>query len=285
MSYPVTYVDGALTSWGSTNFYSNLLSKIVPASAKLALQGSAHDTTALGTATQTQIVGLAQCTASIQAQGFATPRVGNAGTVTIAGGGAWTYGLHVQSWELNIVAEERDITEMTAAPTWMSWRPDGPVKITGKLTMRADSATAGPLPNLIGDTLATVTLKYGADVAADQVASAANGALLRNVNMTLQKGSLTMYEADFETATGVWTPTGTNSIFPLTGTGNVASGFGLPLWAQGGAAVGAMVVTVASGHTYSLADSFWKSIRLQCAVGSPVELNIEARATGAVTAA
>lgn len=276
MGYATTGAEGSVVSWGSANFYSALLAAIKPVGARITVTNRDNDITGLGVEQAVMLPGLSEWTASLSAFAFATPRLGNVGTVTFSAGG---YAVHVQSWEVTFTALEHDVTEFASTPasgpTWMAFRPDGPVTVSGKLTCRADSATALVLPHQVGASLPTLTLVYGDEAVDDQIAGTA---LLKQLGASVQKGQLNMAEYSFD-GSGSWTPAGTSS--PLG-----SSAIGIPLWSQGGAAVGALVVATKTGSkTLSGADSFWKSITIRCAVGAPVELNVEVRGTSTLTMA
>lgn len=278
MGYPTTGSEGRVASWGSANFYSVLLSKITPAGFTIDLSKDEHDITGMNVAAAAMLPGLGNWSASISALALATPRLGNVGTVVWSSGG---YALHVESWEWTITAGAvHDITEMAAVPAsgpvWRAFRPDGPVKVTGRVNCRTDSATALTALALPTDAAATLTLLYADEATDDQVSGSA---YLTKLGVNQRKGSLTTAQYSF-VGSGAWTPAGTNS--PL---GSAA--LGVPLWNQGSGTPGAIVFDTLASSTRTLtgSDSFWKSITIRCAVGAPVELNVEVQGTGSLTPA
>lgn len=276
MGYPNTGSEGTVVSWGSANFYSVLLSRVAPFSASFQVNGEDIDITQLNSETFSVLSGLTDWSATLEAFGFATPRLGNVGTVTYSSGG---YVLHAYEWEWNIETEQvHDITELAttppSGPTWRSFRPDSS-KVTGTIRCRADSATALAIPHQVGTALPTLTLVYGDSATDEQVSGTAR---IQQLGVAVRRGSLTEVDYSF-TGSGAWTPAGTGSIFG-------SSAFGVPLWSQGGAAAGALVVDTKSSATRKTitgADSFWRRISLRCAVGEAVSLTVDVQGVGSLT--
>jgi len=276
MGYPNTGSEGAVVSWGSTNFYSTLLAAISPNSAIVSVNGEDIDVTELDDDFYSTINGLSDWSVQLEAFGFATPRLGNVGTVTWPTTG---YVLHAYAWEWRIeTTQVHDITELASSPAsgpvWRSFRPDS-TRVSGTVRCRADSATALPVPHQPGVAIPTLTLVYGDDTADQQISGAAR---IRNITTSIRTQSLTDVDIAF-TGTGAWTPAGTSSALG-------SSAFGIPLWSQGSTAQGAIVIDTKSSATRKTltgVDSFWRSITIRCAVGEAVSMSIDIQGTGSLT--
>lgn len=278
MGYVTTGAEGTVVSLGSTNFYSDLLSRWTPMSARLRIESESHDITGMDVESAVKLAGLYSWTVEISGMAHATPQIGNVGSVAFSAGG---YALHVRSYNLNIQAREIDITELTGPPqgTGVSrvWRPDGPIEISGDIETMADSSTSPVLPAHVANpsSLPTVTLGYG-DFGTDN--TIAGGAQLTALDVSVAKGQENTYDYSF-VGSGAWTPAGTTN--PLGGTA-----LGIPLWNAGGSVVGPIVIATLTGtKTFTGADSFWTRLGIRTAVGSPIELNATLRGTGAITIA
>lgn len=276
MGYRTQGSQGAFTSWGSTNFYSALKAAITPAGIVVTVENEDHDITNLGVEAAVMLPGLASWTAQVDALAFATPRMGNVGTVTF---GAGTAPVHIDEWEWTIQCGVVDITEFASTPgsgpTWKSFMPLGPSTVNGRLKASATSSAATVLPDVIGTASRTVTLVYGDSATDEQISGTA---ILKQLGQTVRKGSVNTAEYAFDGA-AAWTPAGTAGVFGSTA-------FGLPLWSQGGAAVGALVASTLSGsRTLSGADSFWSQLSVKCGVGRPVEVSVSVQGVGALTSA
>lgn len=275
MGYPNTGSEGNVVSWGSANFYSTLLAAVSGFSASVQVNGEDIDITEYNTYQYSTLSGLSDWSVTLEAYGFATPRLGNVGTVTWSATG---YALHVYEWDWTIETEQvHDITEMGSSPTntlFRSFRPDS-TKWYGTIRARADSATALAVPHQPGTALPTLTLVYG-DSATDE--SLSGTARIQQLSTAVRRGSLT--EADFSfTGSGACTPAGTGSLFGSTA-------FTVPTWNEGGSAAGAIVIdtkATATRKTLTGADSFWRRINLRCAVGEAVSITVDAQGTGALT--
>lgn len=276
MGYPNTGSEGTVVSWGSANYYSNLLAAVSGFAINLNVNGDDIDITEYNTYQYSCLSGLSQWSATLEAYGFATPRLGNVGTLTWSAGG---YALHVYEWEWTIETENvHDITELASSPAsgpvWRSWRPDS-TKVSGRFRARADSATALVVPHQPGTALPTLTLVYGDSATDEQISGAAR---IQQVSPSIRRGSLTEVEFAF-TGSGAWTPAGTGSIFGSTA-------FTQPLWSEGGSAAGAIVIDTKSSATRKTltgADSFWTRQTLRCAVGEAVSLTVDIQGSGALT--
>lgn len=283
MGYQTTGAEGTVVSLGSSNFYSTLLSRITPANATVKVTNDDIDITGLDVEQAVYIPGLSSWTADISGRAFATPRLGNVGTVVFSGGtptGSGAGVLHVQGYELNIETENvHDITELAALPAngplWRNFRPDA-IRVSGRITAFADSATALSIPHTTAQSVfPTLTLLYG-DSATDE--TIAGQAKLNSLSAAVRRGSLNTAEYSFM-GSGAWTPAGTNS--PLG-----SSALAIPLWSQGGSVVGPLVVATLTGsRTLTGQDSFWRRLTIRCQVGSPVEFDISLQGVGTLTAA
>ncbi len=277
MGYPLTGSEGTVVSWGTGgNYYANLLAAVSGFAFSPRVNGEDIDITEYNTYQYSVLSGLSSWDATLEAYGFATPRLGNVGTLTWSSGG---YSAHVYEWEWTIESEQtHDITELanspSSGPVWRSFRPDS-TKVSGRFRARADSATALVVPHQPGTALPTLTLVYGDSATDDSLSGAAR---IQQVSAAVRRGSLTEVEFSF-TGSGAWTPAGTNSIFGSTA-------FTGPLWSEGGSAVGALVVDTKSSATRKTltgADSFWTRQTLRCAVGEAVSLTVDIQGSGALT--
>lgn len=270
MAYPTVGMTAAVTSWGSSNFYSQFLANMKSVTATITDAPEPLDQTSLGDTAAATRVGLATLDISISALGFGTPRVGNTGIVSYNSGG---YALYVDQYDLEISAPALDYTAFLSGspPTFRNFRPGLP-GWRGSYQGKIDSTTAIIPANRIGDTLKTLTFTYGTDSANDTLAGQV---VLTPMEASLRAGNLNTVGYSF-VGNGALTANGTNSIF---GTGsNPTTNYPLtPLWSAGGAAVGAMVLTADTGRTYSITDSFWTSIRLRCQVGSLVSVEVQVK--------
>lgn len=275
MAYRTVGVDGEVTSWGSANFYSTMLARLTPVAIDWDENNDPIEVAALGTDYDTNIPSVRSWRATLRARAFATPRIGNVGTVTFSAGG---YALHVRRWSLTIEAQVHDITELASSPasgpTWRDFRPDRS-RISGTISCHADSGTVPVNTHAIGASAPTLTLVYG-DSATDEQLSGA--AILSQLSGSVSRGSQNTLDYSFVQA-GQWTPAGTNSFLGSTA-------LGIPIWSEGGSAVGAIVWATKSTSTAKTAtgtDSFWTSINITCEVDQPVEVSIAIQGVGALT--
>jgi hypothetical protein len=276
MAYQTTGYEAALTSWGSSNMYSTLLSRIRVRECRLNLSGSAEDISAIASGTYTALSGLRSWTMSVRAMAFSGGVLGNIGFVNLSAG----YATHVKSWRATVeTTAVHDTTPFRAtvggsAPTWREFRPDSGVRVSGSFTTGVDDATALSLPTAAQGSAPTITLHYGNGATAETLATAA---IIQPIGITAAVGGLAQAEHSF-TGTGALTTAGTASL--LT-TGTFA---GMP-WSAGGSAAGAMVFTLSSGRTWTGTDSFLRSISWTVDVGRPVEVSLEIQGTGAIAPA
>lgn len=287
MGYPLSFAEaGFLTSWGSTNFYSTLLSRMNPNSGTIAVAIDEHDVTPAGKGQRHFLGGLGMHEFTVEAEAFAVPRLGNVGLVQFSSGG---YVQHVRSYVLNIQAPAEKITEFTSASSGERWHRFRPLECgwTATIECAADSATALVNPDIIGTngqagSYPTVTFNMG--TTSIQLAGSAHLSTL-NVRSGRGQQTLVTYTAqgvgDFNSGTAL-TPSGTGNPFGSTA-------FGVPVWSETGYAAGpyagAYVFQTASGRTITGQDSFWKSITLRCEVGLPIAISVQAQGSGTLTMA
>jgi hypothetical protein len=271
MAYPTIGTTGAVTSWGSANFYSQLLANMKTMNATITDAADALDSTGLGDVAMANRVGLTTIDIALSGFAFATPRVGNTGIVAFNSGG---YVLYVNEFDLDLSAPALDYTAFASGspPTFRNFRP-GLFSWRGSYRGIIDSATAIIPANRIGDTLKTLTFTYGTDSANDTLAGSV---VITPMEAAIQAGNLNTVGYSF-VGTGALTSNGTNALF---GTGsNPTSGYSVvPTWSAGGSVAGAMVITADTGRTYTITDSFWTSLRLRCQVGGLV--SVEATVKG-----
>lgn len=276
MAYPLIHAEGSVPTWGAAGMYNTLLSRLSANTASITASSDSQDVTPIGGANRLILPGLGQWTASIAARWAGTPRLGNVGLVSFSGGG---YALHVESWNLTVETQALDITRQTGTPSsWRLFRPSH-IQWSGTITARVDDATA--VANLhvatatsTAVTLPTLTLTYGLDATANTLAGAV---MLSNMTVNQSPGALTTVSYSF-TGSGPLTAAGTNSIFSAGAVGNF-------LWDQLGSTANTLLtLTAGTGRTYS-GSAFARSISVNCAVGDPVEVSVEAQGSGALTIA
>lgn len=277
MGYPTTGREGSVVSWGSANFYSVLLARLAPHSAVVNVNGNPVDITALDEEQDKWLPGLNSWDFSIRARwknGASAIKLGNVGLAAWSAGG---YDTHIRSWEVVWETTVHDWTEQagpSSAPVWMAWRPDG-ISISGSIETLVDSSDALVLPHLTTTANATLTLTYG-DEATDDTLTVGD-ALMSDGAVTHQVGQLNAYRYSFRG--GTLTPAGTGSPF-----GSAA--LGTPLWGQNSTTPGAIVIASLTGSkTLTGADSFYRRIRVGCAVGGAVEIDVDGQGTGSLTPA
>lgn len=270
MGYPTIGAEGKLVSWGSSNFYSDLFTRVNWSNCRLNITTDSHETTGLDVEAVTRIEGLKQWSMALSGEALlgSAVKTGSTGLVTFASG----YALHVQSWELTLEAGVHDITAFDpAGVSWRSFRPDAS-SWSGSFTALVDSSTA---VSGIGSAPASATFRYE-DNTIDGTLS--GDIIVTPFDVTVVRGSLNQYTFGFQ-GSGALTPAGTNSLFGTTV-------FGIPLWSAGGSAAGAIVMAALTGsRTFSGADSFWRRISVRCNVGEPIEVSVDVQGTGAMTPA
>lgn len=278
MGYPLRSYEGAVTSWGSTNFYSTLLAAMRPISARVNINNPGVDVTGFTSASKQLTRGIADATVELSGYAFATPRLGTQGLVTFSAT-TNTYVQFADEWDWEISWPEHDITQMSGAPTWRSFMPGGPAVNRGRFRARPVSDTALENPFIVGTPAAdpSLTLRYG-DSATDE--TLAGTALVTKLGVSLNTGDAQMAEYEFE-FDGDVTPAGTGSLFGSTALGACP-------WSAGGSAAGAMVISTketSTTKTISIADSFVTRISMSVKVGEPTKVDMTVRVTGAVTMA
>jgi len=151
MGYPIAGVEGNLTTWGSTNFYSTILSNCGPMSAALVVIEDEEDVTQLNATTQATLGKLKSWTGTVRAYSAATPINGNGSLIADANSTLVT--THCYDWTITLeTANVFDITAMnvsdtlgTGAPKWKRFRPDYS-RWGAEITCGVDSAAAIKLP-------------------------------------------------------------------------------------------------------------------------------------------
>lgn len=281
MAYPTVGTEGNLVSWGSANIYSTLVTNMRTFSAVFNEGADVVETTGLNSTAASRLPGLKSSSVSLSAYGMtgaanAYPNLGNVGTFVYTGSPTHThYSLHVQSYDVTIeTAAVHDITELTAAPKFRSFRPDY-CTVSGSMQCIADSSTKiENLPDPNDAALPILTLTYGT------TATLAGTAVCNQLGATVRRGDKNIVNYSFHSDNATpWAAAGALSIFG-------ALTFGVPTWSAGGAAIGAMVIATLTGsRTISLADSFWRRIRLRCAPGELVSVDIDVVGSGTVTMA
>jgi hypothetical protein len=272
MAYPIIGVDGSVTSWGSADFYSVLLSKISPNSATFSVVAPPEDITGIGTGQTSNISGLrtSQGTIDARIKLGATPILGNAGLVTFASG----YTTHARAWDLTLeTVAVHDITTFNATPpTFRSRRPDR-VRAYGSFLCRVDNSTDIIAPPTANATGAAMTLRYGDEATDDTIAFNAN---VTQVSTAIVDRQIQDVTCAF-TASGAITPAGTNSIL-----GSSASALEIPLWeySSGSSVPHTLTLTAISGKTYTT-DAFWTRIRIQCTIDQLLIVSVDWAGSGA----
>jgi len=285
MGYPTIGATGAVESWGTAgdDVYQLVSAAIAPMEFSLDLSAAQLDDTAFsgsGVSAMTQKAGLAEWTATIT--GYyprATKKIGNGGLVTFAAGEV----LHVKGWDLNLEAQEIDITEFNTSPVlWKSFRP-GPYKWGGNYEGYIDSGTNVAGLTAAGTAASSATFKASEEGATDSTFS----------------GNIFTHGLNVGVAVGANNPN--TKKYAFTGSGSLVhtfpSGLGLlgtssphtiimPLWDGDGDGVADKTLTLKadSGRTYAGA-AFWKSIGITVALPDLIKVVIGVRGSGALTIA
>lgn len=273
MAYNLIGANAVVTSWGSTNFYSTCLAAITPNSARITITNDDQEVTGIGAFASVMIPGLKSANVVLGGYAGSSPYLGNAGAITSTGTPNG-YVTTVQSWEwIARTPTVHDITPFGGTPTWKTFRPD---IFTSSLryTALVDSSTSlAPAPDA-GGGLQTVTLTY---VSGGTIAMSG---LIRQIGVTAARGNKQLVTYQLDGSSTVTTAGGIFGSFTMGGANNTH-----PLWSAGGSAAGAMVVTLGTGKTISLADSFYTNMRVSCAPSAPVAVEFNVQATGAVSIA
>jgi len=209
------------------------------------------------------------------AGGFAgsSAYIGNNGAITYSAGG---YALHVPEFTWNASTPAvHDITEFNSGspPEWRTYMPDI-FQNSARYVAGIDADTAIVFPPAPGAALPTFTMTYKSG------ATLAMTGLIQRVGPAIVRGQKNMATYD---VLGSGTTTAVGGVFGSHTFGGTLNGD--PLWSAGGSATGAIVVTAASGRTYSGTDSFWTSLQLQCTVGGAVMVSGSIQGCGTLTAA
>jgi len=265
--------EGALTSWGSANINATILSGMITNSCTLFVGSDTQDVTGLGAHAAVNIPGLK--TWRVDFRGFAgsSAYIGNNGAITYSAGG---YALHVPEFTWNASTPAvHDITEFNSGspPEWRTYMPDI-FQNSARYVAGIDADTAIVFPPAPGAALPTFTMTYKSG------ATLAMTGLIQRVGPAIVRGQKNMATYD---VLGSGTTTAVGGVFGSHTFGGTLNGD--PLWSAGGSATGAIVVTAASGRTYSGTDSFWTSLQLQCTVGGAVMVSGSIQGCGTLTAA
>lgn len=285
MGYATIGATGAVESWGSSgdDVFQLVGSAIAPMEFSLDLSAAQLDDTAFdasGVSSMTQKAGLAEWTATIT--GYyprATKKIGNGGLVTFAAGEV----LHVKGWNLNIEAQEMDITEYAASPVlWKAFRP-GLVKWGGDYEGYVDSGTNVAGITAAGTAASAATFKATEEGATDSSFS----------------GSIFTHGLNVGVAVGANNPN--TKKYSFTGSGSLVhtfpSGLGLlstssphtiviPKWDgdNDGVADRTLTLKADTGRTFAGA-AFWKSISISNQLNDLIKIVVGIRGSGALTIA
>lgn len=269
MAYILAGIQGALTSWGSANQNATIASAITPASVNCTIAGDSQNVTGLNANYATMIPGLKSTSGTITGFTGSTPYIATSGQVAYNSGG---YALHIYSAEATLrTATVHDITELSSGSQWKAFRPD---LFTWSFRYTAGIDNTDPIvaPPNTGASLPTVTLTYGSG------ATLIGSGLIRQVTPTIVRGQKQIATFEVDGSGSLATAGGIFGTSTLGGSVNTA-----PLWAAGGAATGAMVITAAGSRTYTIADSFWTAIKLSWTPASAARVDINWQGTGALT--
>jgi hypothetical protein len=269
MAYPLIGDQGVVTSWGSANQNATILSNITPASTTINIDGDPQRITGLGVSTETEIPGLKSARGTISGFMGSSPYLGAICNVAYSSGG---YALHVQSFEIVLSTAVHDLTEFNAGNQYKKFRPDS-LRWGMTYTAIIDSGTAIVAPPDTGASLPTVTLTYGSGI------TCAGTGVIRSTAANITRGNKQMVTFGVDGNGNLTTAGGIFGTSTLGSTFNTA-----PLWNAGGSATGAMVITAASGRTYTLNDSFWTSIRIRGTPTTPVQVSIDWQGEGTTIA-
>lgn len=272
MTYPVTGVEGSVVSWGAAGFYATLLSRLVPNVASMQIVTDEIPRTGLNATTAALLTGLRSVSGRISAYNFASPKLGNVGSVAWTSGG---YQTHVERWSLTVeTTNVHDWTSLSGSPTWRAFRPDN-VRWYGSYVTKVDNATDLVLTDAAGASSVNLTLIYGSTSSGDRFTGTA---FATRLDTGFRVGDINRAEYRFH-GTGDLTPADSTSPFGATA-------FGVPLWtgSSGSLSTTNTLLTLASnsgGQTYTV-DAFYRSMTITCDVGQSVSLDIDFQGTGAV---
>lgn len=271
MAYALASYEGSIESWGSSNFYSDLLAAVRVHSATLTISNPATDTTGDGHSSMRHIAGLGEWSADVSAMAFASPRLGN--QLLVSGSGL--YSTHVQSWSLTMATNPLPNTDAAVTPpTWRSTRP-GLLRLSGSWTAHITSGAALPLPSQPGSSPVTLTLRYG-DSTVDETLSLP--VIITRARPQRPRGQIQVVEYAFE-GSGDLTPAGTNSVFGTTALSAMP-------WSAGGTTAGALVFATMDGTRFFTGDdSFLRTATISANVGAnePVNVSLGIQGIGAIT--
>jgi len=274
--------QGLLTSvTSSTDLNVLLMSGTAPFAMEIQQTGDEQDVTAFGAslASMSYTAGLRSWEATVTGRfPRSTPKIGNTGLVTLSSG----YALRVKSWSMTINAAVFDITAFNAtAPTWKVFRP-GLIDWSATFEAGIDSGTGVGNPAAPGDALVTGTFKLTEEGATDNQLSGSG--FLTQIGTTVRVGDENIGRFSFR---------GSSTL-----SNTYASGLGLlssaaspyaittPTWDTNsdGTPDVSVVMTAATGRTYT-GNAFWRSITLNCALGTPIEVVAQLQGAGALTVA
>lgn len=264
----------------------------------LSINSETHDVTPLNAINMKSLSGLRSYNASVAGFGYAIPRLGNAGIVTMANPTFYT--TNARAWTLSIEPYAvHDVTSFHATtpgsgPTWRSFMPDLGFRWSGTYTCGIDDTTivrtggsgTEPIqaPSITDDTASTdlsnITLIYG-DSSTDE--SFTGEVQVTGYPVVARRGE--KLEATFSfVGSGPLTAAGTNCLFTGSriSTGNVLG----PVWGGNGSApLVARFYEKASSTTryYETADMFDRRFTIGAEVGRPIAYSMDLVGSGVLT--
>lgn len=284
VTYPLRGLNASVQSWGTgSNFYANLLTSMVPASASYTINNDGQDTTGIGSFPLSEIPGLLSATVRIGGYAMATPALGVYASVASSGGTVAPYTVDVQSLTIALATtgvNETTIGSSGSPATYRSFMPDGfQAKATWKCMV--DQNTPLVLPDLrTNTTLNQLVFTY---VSGGTVTMPTTNIRVMDVQASRPGKQMVTYSCNSSgpvaTAGGIL---GTNSSSPGLG----SSGNPFPLWSLGSSAVGALVLyhIAAGARSITFADSWIKSLTINAqSIGAPVGVECDIQPTGSIT--
>lgn len=279
--YPLTSELGNLASSAGSGDLLYLFGTAIRVGsdvATLTLESNEYDaTTPTGSAVSMRTMNSGLRTGTVAFTGLwprATNPLGLSALIAYGSG----YVKHVKGFTINIQFPEIDITTATnSSSTWRKWMPGGTGTWSGTYNCLADNATAMSLPTTGTAGAATFTL---ADYGGTDPTLTGNITAPR-LTQTVKIGAESL---------GVYSFSGSGALTQTAGTGvgiTAASGaIAKPSWDLDGDGVAdnTMVLTVASGRTYTF-PAFWTNLSLTWQMDQPVQVSGTLRIADTVTVA
>lgn len=278
MGYPLTGIEGTVTSWGTAadDCYHAVNTGSAPKAIKLTISGEAINKTGAGDTAMAYRAGMRSWTGTIESWFPRTSRkIGAEGLVTFASG----YVVNCNEWTLRADFGALDITRFGQSDlTWREFRPRKIGTFTGTFAGYVDSGTALVMPIAYSASSAAATLKLTEEGATDNQFTANIVAQQLDLNADMNGDALQTYSYQF-TVDGGLTSVGAANIVP-------AGAVDTPDWDNNGDGTGdrTLVVTLSSGRTLTGA-AFLRGWSVRCAFSEMIQVTYEVQGTGVLTPA